>query len=341
MTMTVEPTTIDAPSIRLMTADEARVCVAQIRAGLENIRVLALELQEREGWRALGYQNWRECAAAEFGKSEAYVYRLADAARIDRAISPIGENLTVPESHARELAPLKDDPEAVRTVYAEVRDVKGDKATAADVRAGVDKHLARPARPAPKPSVTKPRKPEQDICQDVPDDVLTAGMDVDPSHEFPFNNEAPLQAAKAEQWCQTCGGKYRGAACPCAATVDVEPTSTATTGAAPRDDWRPLRSAISDPAPARRTGADGAAVIYVDATAGAITRALFSHGGGLAAIVDAVAEEAPAEQYVALVGLMSERLPIEQARSLYRRLETRIRQHNDRQTALHLTGKAS
>lgn len=194
---------------------------------------------------------------------------------------------------------------------------------------------------------TKPRKPEQDISQDIPDDLATAGADVDPAHEFPFNNE-PTVAPKAEQWCQTCGGKYRGAACPCA-TVEGQPTAATTVRADGvradaeriRDDWRPVRSAISDPTPARRTGADGAAVIYVDATAGAITRALFSHGGGVAAIVDAIAEEAPQEQYAALVGLMSERLPIEQARALYRRLDTRIRVHNDRQTALHLTGKAS
>lgn len=349
MTMTADPVaTIDAPSVRLMTADEARACVAQIRAGLENVRLLLLDLHEREGWRALGYDSWRACAAAEFSLTQSRAYQLLDAAKVDRILSTFVENGPMPETHARELAPLKDDPDAVRQVYAEVRDAAGGRPTQRDVRAGVDRLLSRPARPAPKPSAATKRVAEPDLSQDIPDDLALAGADVDPAHEFPFNNE-PAVAPKAEQWCQTCGGKYRGAACPCAATVEVEPSAAATAPAeearpepsARRDDWRPVRSAISDPTPARRTGVDGGSVIYVDATAGAITRALFSHGGGIAAIVDAIAEEAPQEQFVALVGLMSERLPIEQAKALYRRLDTRIRVHNDKQTAMHLTGKAS
>lgn len=319
-------------------------------------------------------------------------------------------------SHVEALLPLKSQPELAREVVAEVRTAKGDDATAADYKEAVAKKTGRQVRPAPKPSAATKRVAEPDLSQDIPDDLVTAGADVDPSYEFPSNNE-PAVAPKTEQWCQTCGGKYRGAACPCAATVDddayprvsdvpcrfcggeivlaseaddralatglaqridggafnpscgdcleggadelttsdsavsleAQPTAAATAPAngvranaeRSRDGWRPVRSAISDPTPARRTGMDGGSVIYVDATAGAITRALFSHGGGVVAIVDAIAEEAPAEQYVALVGLMSERLPIEQARALYRRLDTRIRVHNDQQTALHLTGKAS
>ncbi len=308
-------------------------------------------------------------------------------------------------SHVEALLPLKSQPELAREVVAEVRAAKGDEATAADYKHAVAKKTGQPVRPSPKPAAaTKARKLEQDISQDIPDDLATAGADVDPAHEFPTNNE-PAVAPKAEQWCQTCGEKYRGdhacdedeepyprgADIPCARcgggilvntpemdralakivaegrrdeilclacpnaedvswrqTVDVEPTSSSSAASnvvekeelprsepgVRRDDWRPMRSAISDPTPARRAGADGGAVIYVDATAGAITRALFSHGGGVVAIVDAIAEEAPAEQFTALVGLMSERLQIEQARALYRRLDTRIRIHNDRQTAL-------
>ena len=80
MTMTVEPVTIDAPSLRLMTGPEALACVAQIREGLENVRLLLLDLHEREGWRALGYESWRECAAAEFSLTQSRAYQLLDAA---------------------------------------------------------------------------------------------------------------------------------------------------------------------------------------------------------------------------------------------------------------------
>ena len=46
----------------MMGEQEARACVARIKAGLDDIRTAGLELEEREGWRALGYDSWRECA---------------------------------------------------------------------------------------------------------------------------------------------------------------------------------------------------------------------------------------------------------------------------------------
>jgi hypothetical protein len=55
-----------------------------------------------------------------------------DAAEVDRAISPIGEKRTpLPESHARELAPLvKSDPEQAREVWREVNDEQAGRSCA-------------------------------------------------------------------------------------------------------------------------------------------------------------------------------------------------------------------
>ena len=67
-----------------MSRDEARQCVVRIAHHLEEARALLLELYEREGWRALGYDSWRACVTAEFAESQATLYRQLTAARIER-----------------------------------------------------------------------------------------------------------------------------------------------------------------------------------------------------------------------------------------------------------------
>ncbi len=99
-----------------MTAPEARQCIAAIKAHLHGARALLLELEEREGWRALGYSSWRACVVAEFGQSQAYLYRQLAAAKIERVVepfSPIGE---IPEGQLRPLAAL-DSPDEQRAVW--------------------------------------------------------------------------------------------------------------------------------------------------------------------------------------------------------------------------------
>src|SRR6202165_2595510 len=88
--------------------DEARQCVARIAHHLEQARALLLELYEREGWRALGYDSWRTCVVAEFSQSQTALYRQLTAARVERTISHNGKNgATLPVLHALELAPLE------------------------------------------------------------------------------------------------------------------------------------------------------------------------------------------------------------------------------------------
>src|SRR5688572_16326181 len=91
-----------------MSAAEARACVDEIKSGIDNIGRKLLELKEREGWTALGYRSWRECAQAEFGFGQSRVYQLLAAAEVERNLSTIVET-ELPESHARELAPLDAD----------------------------------------------------------------------------------------------------------------------------------------------------------------------------------------------------------------------------------------
>jgi len=92
----------------LMTKDEARACVDRIKVNFGQLRALLLDLYEREGWKALGYESWRECVTVEFQQSQSRVYQLLDAAKVSRNISTIVEKSeSIPESQLRPLAGLE------------------------------------------------------------------------------------------------------------------------------------------------------------------------------------------------------------------------------------------
>lgn len=113
-----------------MTEVEARQAVKDIHAGLSNVRDRLLELYEREGWRVLGYQSWRECAQTEFSFGQSQVYRLLDAAKVERNISPMGEK-PISERLLRPLVKL--ELEEQREVWQHVKNDNG-KVTGATVQ---------------------------------------------------------------------------------------------------------------------------------------------------------------------------------------------------------------
>jgi hypothetical protein len=128
--------------VAMMDQVEARQTVEQIKTHLDSARRQLLDLYEREGWRALGYTSWRDCATAEFGQSSAQIYRLLSAAQIEQAIdSPIGE---IPESHLREVAKL-DTPDQQRQALQAAHAATGGKPTARDVRQAAEQ--IKPTRP--------------------------------------------------------------------------------------------------------------------------------------------------------------------------------------------------
>jgi len=72
--------------VPMMDESEARACVTRIKTRIDIARGELLELKDREGWRALGYKNWSECARGEFGMSVATLYRQLEAAEIMRGM---------------------------------------------------------------------------------------------------------------------------------------------------------------------------------------------------------------------------------------------------------------
>ena len=112
----------------------ARRLTDEVRADAAALWEKLLELYEGKAHKALGYASWGAYFTAEFGQHGSYGYRLLDAARVAKTFnSPIGE------SKARELLPLRDDPDTMRAVYAGVQE-RGP-VTAGAIRGAVKAHI--------------------------------------------------------------------------------------------------------------------------------------------------------------------------------------------------------
>ena len=64
-------------------------------------------MRDRKGWKALGYESFKDYGEKELGYQEAHIYRLVEAAEVSLQIgySPIGESAPPAESQLR---PLND-----------------------------------------------------------------------------------------------------------------------------------------------------------------------------------------------------------------------------------------
>lgn len=132
-----------------LSRDEARTLTDEVRDDAEKLWRKLAKLYEGGAHLALGYSSWHSYFEAEFGGSRRAAYRLLDAARVAEALDecPPGTPPIPTEKHARMLAPLKNDPEAVREAWAEVTELH-DKPTSADVRAVVQERVGPMSRRA-------------------------------------------------------------------------------------------------------------------------------------------------------------------------------------------------
>jgi hypothetical protein len=134
-----------------MTQEEARDCINRLRRSLTDARTYALALQEREGWKALGYSSLKECFVTELGSSWQHGYRLIAAAEVDANLtefSPTGESFMIPTQHSRHLAKLPAPKQIVAydraqtLAHAEGRDVTGKHVEAAVAQVQAEMSIA-------------------------------------------------------------------------------------------------------------------------------------------------------------------------------------------------------
>jgi len=91
------------PAIQLMNKTEARETVTQINLSVNKAAILIHELYNREGWKALGYTSWSDCASKEFEHSRTQVVRLLDEVNIRQKIADVPMGASLPERAIREL----------------------------------------------------------------------------------------------------------------------------------------------------------------------------------------------------------------------------------------------
>lgn len=169
----------DGPQlVAVMTEAEALTAEREIITTGNRLRALLVEFYERRGWAALGYGSWRSWAAARLGRAESTAYQELVAGQIEKQISAMAEIGTIPERQLRPLAPLRDDPAALRETWQranEIAEAEGRERTARHVQAAVAEraeadvlaeepltpyeealealHHAPPAPPAPAPKM--------------------------------------------------------------------------------------------------------------------------------------------------------------------------------------------
>lgn len=139
---------MSALAVSVLSRDEARSLTDEVRGDAERLWRKLVELYEGQAHVALGYGSWGAYFKAEFGGSRTVAYRLLDAGRVTQTLeqSPPRGLAPVPSArHAAELAPLKNDPEALKEAWAEVIEIH-EKPTAADVREVVQQKVGPMSR---------------------------------------------------------------------------------------------------------------------------------------------------------------------------------------------------
>lgn len=91
-----------------MTFDEAQAKHNELKSLHSAMRLLLLEMRDRKGWLALGFESWEKYGELEWSYSKSQLDRLATAARIEHILPPIGGE-QIPESHLRPMAGLPED----------------------------------------------------------------------------------------------------------------------------------------------------------------------------------------------------------------------------------------
>lgn len=149
--------TTDTALVAVMTESEAVAAEREIITTGNRLRALLVEFYERRGWAALKYgsvREWMDKVSREtFGLSRVHLLREMIAGQIETELVPMGTNIgEIPERQLRPLAPLRDDPEALRDTWDranELAEAEGRPRTAQHVAAAVQERTAPIEPPAP------------------------------------------------------------------------------------------------------------------------------------------------------------------------------------------------
>jgi hypothetical protein len=122
-----------------MTFDEAQAKHTELKSLHSAMRLLLLEMRDRKGWLALGFESWEQYGEQEWGFTRQHLNRLATSAYIQNLVEPIGSE-EIPESQLRPLTSVPD--EAKIEIWQQVKS-EHEKVTAKDVQEAVDNWKAK------------------------------------------------------------------------------------------------------------------------------------------------------------------------------------------------------
>jgi len=126
-----------------LTEQDARTFTDEVKADAHALWRKLVTLYEMGAHTALGYSSWGAYCAAEFDMGQSSSYRMLDSARVVETLtahSPMGEPVPATERVARELAPLRDQPDVMAGAWHEAigaAEADAKPVTALHVRAAV------------------------------------------------------------------------------------------------------------------------------------------------------------------------------------------------------------
>jgi len=122
----------------LFTAVEARRLTDEVKTDAAALWSKLLRLYEGGAHTALGYSSWAEYCAVEFDMGRDYSYKLLASARVVETLDESTNGRPASERVARELTPLRDDPDLLREAWSEATAEHGPQPTATQVREHVE-----------------------------------------------------------------------------------------------------------------------------------------------------------------------------------------------------------
>lgn len=102
----------------MMTREEAQEHVIAIRSAAADMGRRLLDLKERQGWRALGYETWTDCLEGEFSYSRKHLYELMKAAPVLEWMLPTGNKISTKAAAALANYPAEILPAIIQTAQA-------------------------------------------------------------------------------------------------------------------------------------------------------------------------------------------------------------------------------
>lgn len=184
------------PSGTALSPGTARILTDEVKRDAESLWRKLVELYEGGAHIALKYGSWGDYFQAEFGGSRSRAYQLLSAGRVLESVQQVGLPAPSNDRQAAELAPLLDEPEALRDAWAEVVHLH-PKPTAKQVREVVERHLPAPRMATERDQHATLVRVWDSACGVLDDSAENAAAKI--AHLVQFDGAGPITADRLER----------------------------------------------------------------------------------------------------------------------------------------------